>query len=278
MATSSKLNIIDVVAYGYLSLPLLLFIVGWIWTPLALLLVAAFLIVSWKTFPSFQRGLDVLYPYKRAWRESISIACMFALILFMAGLTGNWQQHSDFPVRNDIFYNLVADSWPPQLQDGRYFVYYFQAWLPAALVGKVVGWGAAQWIYYAWCLLGMYLVLHYVFQKLGKVTFVAGALFLVWNGLELLPGLLLQYVSGGGGGFGKSPQTEQSRSRAICSVWAFLFDTIDHSSLPPYSSHLRFGVAEVYSLQVGAFFGCRSTYVFSHCCDVPFARPRFSLP
>ena len=198
-APPPKFDILDLVAYLWLSAPLLLFIAGWIVLPLALPLIAAFVLVSWRSIrPSFSGKVAVFEPYLRSWKDSVAIGCMFAVILFFAGLTGNWQQHSDFLVRNDIFYNLVSEGWPPHLDDHRYFIYYFQAWLPAALVGKITGWVVAQWVYYIWCLLGIYLVLHYIFKYLGRITFVVGAFFLIWNGLEFIPGVLLRYGLEGG--------------------------------------------------------------------------------
>lgn len=112
---------------------------------------------------------------------------MFVMIIFMTGMTGNWVQHTDYFVRNDIFYDLTTKGWPPFLDDGKYFVYYFQSWLPAALVGRYTNWEIAQWTYFVWSLLGMFFVLYYVYKALGSTSFWISAAFLTWAGLELLP-------------------------------------------------------------------------------------------
>ena len=56
---------------------------------------------------------------------------------FFAGHTGHFPQHIlDMAQRNAIYGNLYLQDWPIVLPDGRYLVYYFASFLPAAFASK----------------------------------------------------------------------------------------------------------------------------------------------
>lgn len=140
-------------------------------------------------------SLISLHRVKEHRRDICVSLILIASVLFIAGLTGNWRQHSDYPIRNDIFIDLITKSWPPSLPDGKYFIYYFQSWLPASLVGAVAGWKAAQWAYYIWMFIGCSFVLYYLYRAIGRISFWIALTFLVWNGLELIPCSLIAPIT-----------------------------------------------------------------------------------
>ena len=180
----------DVSALVYLSIPLMLFIWGWLepWIAIPLILFIVFSI--WKlTFVTIKNTNKIRFVISP--REYIPSLLIFVLYIFMTGMTGNWAQHTDYYVRNDIFWELTTKSWPPNLPDERYFIYYFQSWLPAALFGSFLGWKIAQWAYFLWTVLGMIISLHYIFKSVGKISFWVACIFFAWNGLELIPCSLL---------------------------------------------------------------------------------------
>lgn len=177
---------IDKLAILYLILPLCLFVWGWlkIWLAIPLLIILAVAVAKlWCEAHSECNMHEIGWSYK----EFIPALAIFVAYLFLTGMTGNWAQHSDYYVRNDIFWSLTMDSWPPELKDGKYFVYYFQTWLPSALVGKIFGWKAALWSYYIWMCIGSVFSLYYIFKYVGKCAFWIAFVFFAWNGLELIP-------------------------------------------------------------------------------------------
>lgn len=177
---------LDAIAFLYLLIPCILFIFGWfdIWISVPIILILTIILL--KLF-SRSRNAQLLTSFKKSYKELIPGLAIFFIYIFLTGITWNWKQHVDFFVRNDIFYDLVYNSWPPKFPDGRYFLYYFQSWLPAALVGKLFGWTAALWANFAWFCIGITLAIIYVYRFLGIVSFGVAFIIMTWNGLELVP-------------------------------------------------------------------------------------------
>ena len=177
---------VDVAAIIYLTIPLLLFICGWlkIWISIPLVIMILF---SLGIMINQSKSENITFIKEWSYRELLPSIGIFVTYAFLTGMTGNWAQHTDYYVRNDIFWDLTTKEWPPSLLDGRYFVYYFQTWLPASLIGSVTSWHCALWAYFAWSCLGICFVVYYLFKVLGKCSFWIACIFFTWNGLELLP-------------------------------------------------------------------------------------------
>lgn len=185
MNTTSRRFTVDNLAILYLLTPLILFIWGWLQVWIALPLIA---ILCYSTIRYFHEPQNTTEnTLKFYWKDLIPSALIFISALFLTGMTGNWVQHTDYFVRNDIFYDLTSKEWPPALEDGKYFIYYFQTWLPAALVGSLSNWMVAQWAYFIWSLIGVGLVLYYLYKSLNSTTFWISFALLAWGGLELVP-------------------------------------------------------------------------------------------
>ncbi len=185
--TTKHYNKVDLFAIAYLIIPFILFILGWIKPFIAYPLVAVLLLslmYSLKGAAILPVRYDLI---RKNTRHIITSVFILSVVLFLSGLTGNWHQHTDYGVRNDIFIDLITKSWPTPLEDGKYFIYYFQTWLPAALVGSLCGWKAAQWAYFLWILLGMLFVLYYTYKALNRISFWIVLLLVAWNGIELIP-------------------------------------------------------------------------------------------
>ncbi len=71
------------------------------------------------------------------------------------------------------------------------FVYYFAWYLPAALVGKIFGWAAAQVALILWSLLGLVLTLLWVQQLVRRWSWTLPVLFVFASGLDIIGYLLL---------------------------------------------------------------------------------------
>lgn len=110
----------------YLTIPLLLWFVGWV-EPAVSIPLAALLawVVSRQDIPS-NSSPNLFSP---------AIAALVAAVLvFSLGIDGHLQQTYDFTARNAIYSDLIHKAWPVQYPDGRYLLYPSHFWLIPALV------------------------------------------------------------------------------------------------------------------------------------------------
>lgn len=230
--TKDSYNVVDVLALVYLTIPLILFILGWIrceyaYPISAVLLTAICYSVYKRTIKPFRFCL-----FKSHIRDIGLSVFLMAAVMFLAGVTGNWQQHNDYPIRNDIFIDLITKSWPPSLEDGKYFIYYFQTWLPASLVGWIAGWKAAQWAYYFWIIAGCLFILYYTFKAVNRISFWVALAFLIWNGLELVPCSLIAPFTRGIAIIDAYEEYNHVAEPYVCFGPAFSLRSISHCFVP----------------------------------------------
>lgn len=129
-------------ALGYLLLPNVLFLLGWVRLEWALPLSLALLVGAvhvWRKAPVRRFALSG--------RELVLWALVALLCLIWVesiGLNGHVIQHNDFLVRHAIYDSLVRDGWPLYSARGEYFSYYMAFWLPPALCSRLVGEGGVD--------------------------------------------------------------------------------------------------------------------------------------
>lgn len=141
----------------YLALPLGLFLWGWLHPAFSVPLCAALaygLYACTRNLPAQRlplsgRGLAVL----------VLLSALCLLLVLLCGFTGHCQQHADFAVRNAIYNQLAAGSWPLVMADGRHFIYYLGHWLPPALAAPSCPASWAPWLLALWTFLGLELAL-----------------------------------------------------------------------------------------------------------------------
>ena len=193
-------RLIRPLAFFYMSLPLILFLLSWLHPALGVVLGLFFvvgtiiaakptLIRKWCTlfgdavFPrpldfSLDRAAGIDYP-----RLSISYPTIAVLILvalawcLLGGHGGFWAQSSDWGARNAVFYDLITHSWPVYYNDRTAAMSYYMAfWLPAALAAKLLlacglsveaVWPIANIMLFAWTASGVVLVELLVLMTVG---------------------------------------------------------------------------------------------------------------
>jgi len=189
---------------AYLSLPTVIFMLGWLrWeigVPAALAVLIAFFI-SLKG-----HGLtETLEPLVEP-AEKIRLSPFVALALvgcvvvwcIMAGQGGFVPQTEDWHWRNATFRDLISHDWPVRYDTwGRALVFYVGHWLPAAIVGKiafavtgnfVIAWRVGNLALLAWTAVGVLIVLAQLLLlvRAFSVRRQVAALFLLvfWGGLD----------------------------------------------------------------------------------------------
>ncbi|MHB0938106.1 MAG: hypothetical protein ACYDCO_21090 [Armatimonadota bacterium] len=198
-------RVMTALAYGYLTLPPLLFVLGWLRWYLAIP-VAAVLVVSYLRClrsESYQSAIFLLGA-PGAKQQLLLLAGVVVLWFLLSGLGGyTYQNGPDHDLRNAVFRDLVACQWPlveTPRADADFlagapkvaYVYYLGHWLPAAAIGKVLGLRAATHALFLWSLLGGLLALYFFFRHLGTLRVGLGLLFLAFSGLDVIGYLVIQ--------------------------------------------------------------------------------------
>ncbi len=188
-------------AYIYVFLPILLFLVGWlklyIGIPLAALLLY-FAFRAWKTETPIR-----LFSGKKKAELIVLIAAVAAIVIFWVVTSGIGEvvwQWGDHKVRNGIFETLIGNRWPVTntleyhgAMRERGLVYYLGFLLPAALIGKIATYPAGLAALVLWSALGIFLVWVFTCEKQGRLKLWYLVLLIFFGGL----GIFGYFLTGG---------------------------------------------------------------------------------
>ena len=157
------LDALDRVAVGYLALPLVIFVAGWLEPWAALVLLAC---LAYALGPLAAPGTAG----SRIPREHLAVAAAVGCLWTVFGGTGHLVfANADWTVRDAVLHDLVAGGWPvgygpldgePSLLRAPLGYY-----LPAALIGKAAGLTAAHAALAIWTALGASLFLLQVLSR-----------------------------------------------------------------------------------------------------------------
>ena len=199
--------------YGYLMLPMILFLIGWckwyISVPAIAILCISFRLCL-KEHLRDERPSRPKSPEETSenWftKRSRGKCCVILVIVLcwvaLSGIGGYVWQNDDHLCRNTIFNLLVENAWPVKdtisingiLQE-RGLVYYIGFWLPAALIGKMFGLNAGYAAQYLWAVAGI--LLFYALICTWRREIVVWPLWIIifFSGTDVI-GTLLNYEDG----------------------------------------------------------------------------------
>ncbi len=188
----------------YLLIPQLLFAVGWIRFPFsvvsALFVIAVILWESVELVRSARRRLtSSLSPSSRV--SALGAALILMIWLSLSGVGGIGFQNGDYPQNNALLKDLIEKDWPISVRfknNDVPLVYYTGYYLPAALVGKLLGWQAANIFVFVWTLVGLFLAFTW-FAHVARVklannpfkTLLFASLFVLSGGMDLFGSFLI---------------------------------------------------------------------------------------
>ena len=197
-----NLTAVKKIAYIYLLIPFALFCIGWLnWAAalLVLLVVAAGLVSIWRVLPARE-------PCRSGRADLIVMILVLGVWLLLSGIGGytfqNWDHHS----RNAVFRDLINYAWPvvyhfsPDVSarlgipSSLIMSYYFGFWLPAALIGKLWGWNAANFGLFLWTYLGITLAVLLTAAKLRTSFRKTALLIIFFSGMDLLGVVLFRNI------------------------------------------------------------------------------------
>ncbi len=124
------------ITYLYLTIPFIIFCMGWLRLSVAIPVVAVIVWALWQIFK--QEQFEQSSPVPVHWL--LITALIIGLWVFLSGVGGYAFQNWDHHWRNAVFRDLVTNGWPvtyssPERGPITMLVYYVGYWLPAALAG-----------------------------------------------------------------------------------------------------------------------------------------------
>ncbi len=173
-------------AYVYLALPMIIFLLGWcrplIGIPLAGVCIWS-LVLCYRKRDNY---IDLEWKFSRAdkWKIAVIGATVFAWVV-LSGVGGFVWQNTDHASRNSILRILVNYEWPPTTAK-RGFVYYVGSWLPAALVGKLSDLNSAHSALFLWVLAGVFLVYALICIWRRKIVLWPLLILISFSGLDII--------------------------------------------------------------------------------------------
>ncbi|MDR1817982.1 MAG: hypothetical protein LBR07_07440 [Puniceicoccales bacterium] len=190
----------SLLAYVWLALPVLLFLLNWcrplVAIPLSIAVLASIFFAMRAT------GERTLTVDKKKLLAIGAILFFWVLLSGVGGLA--WQNRWDHAFRNALFTDLVNHSWPVQSADAtdatgtaavRSLVYYFGFWLPPALLAKVTGSLSLGFVaQFAWAFTGVATAFGLLFFLVGRATLRAVFIFILFDGWDVFIYAILKFL------------------------------------------------------------------------------------
>lgn len=177
----------------YIALPLLIFLLGWVWWPWALVLVVA---LGCGVALVIRGGPPEGPPVREHdWRLYALVAVVLFAWLSISGIGGFGFQNHDWRFRNTVLRTLVEEPWPPVVTfDGepRMLVSYLAYYLPAAVVGKLgqaalgSGWWLANAVLWLWSFAGAGLAVAWLMRHARTYSVVPVLLLVAFCGFDVV--------------------------------------------------------------------------------------------
>lgn len=189
MPSNPQCNLIHL-TLGYLALPMLCFLLGWLRLAYALPLTAllVYLLLLWGG--EIKRSEIKALP--RPSGKSVAVCAAVALVwVVTSGAGGFGYQNGDYIKHNAIIKALCFSEWPVYFDAERGLVYTIGYYLPAGLVGKWFGWKAAHYALFVWTWAGVCLTLLWFIHlaRGGNRALYLAPLFVALSGMDILPAL-----------------------------------------------------------------------------------------
>lgn len=190
-----KIAKIKAAAYFVLTLPIMLFLFGWvkliIAIPASIALLVAFVYLVLQT-----KNDEEVFEISKS--SLLTIGVLLFLWCFVSGHGGFFYQSNDHHWRNAIFRDLINFDWPVVYeQSNSALVYYIGYWLVPALIGKAAAhispaaaWDIANVAMFVWSFVFLYLttLLVCVFAKAATFRKVLLALLVIifFSGMDIV--------------------------------------------------------------------------------------------
>lgn len=198
-----------VISYLILAIPIAMLLMFWFkWfvsIPAIACLVTALVLAIKK----------VKYKKLEEYKSIFNIKRIIILLVFIFGLNilsgagGLFYQNWDYRGRNAILHDLIDYDWPVKYDyteqeyeankigaDKGFLSYYFAYWLPAAAIGKVMGFKIANLFLLLWQTVSTVLFFYLLCRKLNKVKLKYFLVFICFGGLDIITRIIINIWTG----------------------------------------------------------------------------------
>lgn len=185
----------------YISLPIFIFLAGWLRLAVSIPICAVFLTSVFFTVKNRPEPIE-WHLSRRQWGVVFASLILLSIWVFLSGQGGFSFQNSDYQYRNAIFHDLIERPWPvvfdytaqntaanssiASTSNLAVLTYYIAFWLPGALVGKFFGWYAANVFLYFWSYVGVVLITYYMFRTLRTARIGSVLILIFFSGMDVL--------------------------------------------------------------------------------------------
>ncbi len=181
-----------ILAYAYVLLPLIIFLLGWtkffvIGVPVSVAIIICYinLINTTKGYskPNYPGGI-----VKKILFMIIALA-IISVWIYSSGVGGYSFQNIDHDWRNEIFKILVDYKWPATkdiIGGQRGLSYYIGFWMIPALIGKIYGISAGFFAQYIWAIIGIVLTYLFICRRIEKIAIWPLLIFILFSGLDIV--------------------------------------------------------------------------------------------
>jgi hypothetical protein len=199
----SLTNWLNNLSLGYLFLPFIIFCLSflkiWIGLPVAILL-------CWITYRIWAKNNSNDNHSGISKRDLLIGLVVLGFWVFLSGIGGFAFQNQDHVTRNAIFKDLISFNWPVYYPGSgnsatgsiSALMYYVGYWLPAALMGKLLGWQVANIALFIWTLLGVLLTTALLKVRIKSTLLAASLLLIFFSGLDILGTVSIRAISPNG--------------------------------------------------------------------------------
>jgi len=189
-------------AYAYITIPFLIFTLGWIRLSYAIPIVGIVIVstaLSLKQYDLFRNvGL------KNKLKKVLLVFVIIIVWVLLSGIGGYSLQNHDHFWRNAVLHDLINYDWPVIYKihgleinhelEGKscMLVYYIGYWLPSALIGKIGGWDAANFSLFIWTIIGLTLTYYFLCRLFSSFSLRILLIFIFWGELCII-GILFTF-------------------------------------------------------------------------------------
>ena len=201
----------------FLTIPLFMFFLGYlrlaVGIPLTLIFagIVLFSVSDCMNDPNGSKLLRESHDLKIPVTYLVGFAVTALVLSFVSGTGEYIFTLQDHAFRRAILRDLINYDWPviynystqtnPEVQaifglasGNRAFTYYFIYWMPAALVGKVLGFEAGNFALLIWNAIGIFLCFLTASAAIKRCTAAVPFMFVFFSGLDILPNVVYLFT------------------------------------------------------------------------------------
>jgi len=187
--------------YTYVSLPVIIFSLGWckwyIGIPVAAIVLFGIFLSIREHGGKKENSNSWLYQDRK---KVILICVLIAMWLILSGVGNYSWQNYDHVIRNAIYESMVMNKWPIMTAvdingeiQCRTLTYYIGYWMPAALVGKLLGVQAGYAMQFIWAFIGIFIFYAMLCVRQKKVLVWPLLVFIFFSGLDAV-GIIFSHI------------------------------------------------------------------------------------